>query len=317
MKHFTKDELYAEIREYMCAFADCLDRVYFLGAGWGLLGLDSKNYPTDQIEDLKPEDVDINKYYLTAMLDELYEYGINGRRKIDLDWMDFEEAEFFVESISHFRLIEESSLGYSITLSQHVIMMATARWALEKRYGLAVNESEEWSQLGAVLTLSEIALLANMDEKSVRNAANPKHKNHLKTFNHGSRTYVNVGDAKAWLQQRRGFKPTVIIDPAAERDLTKIGFISEQDFGSYLNVQREKKGLALTDAVNAISPSDLTEEKLAGLEQGHFFFDQILFVRLARLYELHTKAFVFAGLALHQKLERDQVEEQMNKHIQS
>lgn len=127
-----------------------------------------------------------------------------------------------------------------ITLSQHVVRVAKARWILDEGSGADMNEAGEWSRLGA-LTLSDVALLANMDEKSVRNAANPKHKNYLKTFNHGARTYVDVDDAKAWLQHRRGFKPTVIVDKLAERDLTKTGFFSEQDFSSYLVAQRRKK----------------------------------------------------------------------------
>jgi hypothetical protein len=309
MTPYTKDDLHGEIQNYMCAFADCLERVYFNGAGWGLLGINSGDHQ---------EEIDVKKFYITHRLDELYEYGVNGRRDVNFDWdPNDEDAVFFLKGLDHFPLMYENTIEpIPRTLSNHVAKMARARWILDEGSGMDMNEAGEWTRYG-VLNLIDVALLANMDEKSVRNAANPKHKNHLKTFNHGARTYVDVGDVRAWLQQRRGFKPTVVVNTAAERDLTATGFFSEQDFGSYLAARREKKGMTLAEVANAMPDQDLTEEKLAALEQAHFVFDQALFVALALFYELDTKAFVLAALALHQKLERERIEQQINKQIQA
>lgn len=316
MKPFTKNELRDEIRTYMCAFAECLERVYFNGAGWGLLGLDPKDYPKAEIYDLKPENIDVNKFYITDMLDELYEYGLNGRRNVHFDWKpDDHDVVFFLQGLDDFPLMYGNADDPIPTaFSDNTVKMARARWILDQGSGMDANEAGEWTRYG-VLTLHDVALLGNMDEKSVRNAANPKHKNYLKTFNHGARTYVDVEDAKAWLQQRRGYKPTVIFDELAERDLTRMGFFSEQDFSSYLVSQREKRRFSLTDVVNAL-PNSLTEEKLAVLEHGQFFFDPVLFVGLAQLYGLDTKVFVLAALALHQRLERERTEKQINTHLQ-
>ena len=318
MNLYSREDLHNEIQNYMRAFAECLERVYFNGAGWGLLGLHPKDYPGTDLDELKPEDIRVSRFYITKRLDELYEYGVNGRRGVDFVLEpDDEDAAFFLKGLKHFPLMHENAINSIPTIySQHAVSMANARWALDEGSGMDMNEAGEWTRLG-VLTLSDVALLANMDEKSVRNAANPKHKNHLKTFNHGSRTYIDVEDAKAWLQQRRGFRPTVIVDSAAERDLTRIGFFSQQDFGSYLIALRKKKGLPLAEVVNAICDSDLSEEKLAALEQGHFVFHQAPFLALAQFYQIDTKAFVLAGLALHQKLERERIEDQINKQIQA
>lgn len=314
MKPYTKNDLHDEIQNYMCAFAECLERAYFHGAGWGLLGLNSDDYPHKEIYDLKPMDVDVNKFYITARLDELYEYGVNGRRDVNFDWEpDDEDAVFFLQGLDEFPLMYENAIN-SIprAFSNHVVRMARARWILDEGSGIATNEAGDWTRQG-VLTLNDVALLGNMDEKSTRNAANPKHKDHLKTFSHGARTYVDVQDARTWLQQRRGFTPTVIVNTTAERDLAAIGFFSEQDFGSYLAAQREKKGMTLADVVNAMRDMGVTEEKLGALEQAHFVFDQALFMALAQFYELETKPFVLASLALHQKLERERIEQQINK----
>ena len=58
------------------------------------------------------------------------------------------------------------------------------------------------------LTLSEVALLANMDERSVRNAANPKLPDPLKTEQVGKRSLVNPEEARRWLSGRKRFVPT-------------------------------------------------------------------------------------------------------------
>lgn len=299
----------------MSTFAACLERVYFGGVGWALLGLNSEDYPGIEICDLKPEDVDVNKFHITSMLDEFYEYGINAQRDVYFEHMPGDDdAIFFLKGIENFPLLDEEA-AYApapITLSQHVVKMLEARWLLDHGGGSIVDD--EGTFIPSVLTLSDVALLANMDEKSVRNAANPKLKNHLKTFNCGARTYVRVDDAKKWLQGRRGFKPTVMVDKHAERDLTKTGFFSKEDFGSYLTLLREQKSLSLTDVANSIQ--GVTEEKLRGLEQGEFIFDQDLFVALAQLYQLDPKAFVLAALALHQWFERERIEEQINTQIQ-
>ncbi|MDP2022915.1 MAG: hypothetical protein Q8L16_18715 [Hydrogenophaga sp.] len=58
------------------------------------------------------------------------------------------------------------------------------------------------------LTLAEVALLADMDERSVRNAANPKLPNPLMTDSVGRRSLVRPEEARRWLAGRKGFVPT-------------------------------------------------------------------------------------------------------------
>jgi hypothetical protein len=62
------------------------------------------------------------------------------------------------------------------------------------------------------LTLAEVALLANMDERSVRNAANPKLTNPLKTEQVGQRSLVRPDEARRWLAGRKGYVPTQAYD---------------------------------------------------------------------------------------------------------
>lgn len=61
------------------------------------------------------------------------------------------------------------------------------------------------------LNLKEIAVLAQMDEKSVRNATQPTAPDRLLTRKEGTRTVVDSHEALRWLKCRRNFKPTVLV----------------------------------------------------------------------------------------------------------
>lgn len=61
------------------------------------------------------------------------------------------------------------------------------------------------------LNLKEIAVLAQMHEKSVRNATQPTAPDRLYTRKEGTRTVVNAHEALRWLKGRRHFKSTVLV----------------------------------------------------------------------------------------------------------
>ncbi|CAH1749542.1 conserved protein of unknown function (plasmid) [Thauera humireducens] len=92
-----------------------------------------------------------------------------------------------------------------------------ARWKLD----VAGNGSDDaddvrfWGHMFEridcdLLSLSEIALLADIQERSVRNYTHSTRAEHerLKTVKVGGRTYVRPEDAKSWLTRRRRFIPT-------------------------------------------------------------------------------------------------------------
>lgn len=66
------------------------------------------------------------------------------------------------------------------------------------------------------LTISELALLAGIDERTVRNAASTGKKT-LKTIKVGSSTMIESAEAERWLSGRRGYRPTIIKDVMAEK----------------------------------------------------------------------------------------------------
>jgi hypothetical protein len=74
------------------------------------------------------------------------------------------------------------------------------------------------------LSIAEVALLANMDERSVRNAANPRLPDRLKTEQIGKRSLISIENAKLWLSGRKSFIPTKECEESNVRRLPQLNF---------------------------------------------------------------------------------------------
>ena len=82
-----------------------------------------------------------------------------------------------------------------------------------------------------------------MDERSVRNAANPKLPNHLMTEPVGRRSLVRPKEARRWLALRKGFIPTRIIEEDPKERLPNYDLELTPEFVE--DVRRKAKELAI------------------------------------------------------------------------
>lgn len=94
------------------------------------------------------------------------------------------------------------------------------------------------------LTLSEVALLANMDERSVRNAANPKLPDPLKTEQVGKRSLVNPEEARRWLSGRKGFVPTIKHEGAVPQRPQEFDLEVSEELVAIIEQQAKKAGVS-------------------------------------------------------------------------
>jgi hypothetical protein len=118
-------------------------------------------------------------------LRDCYHYGVLGQR---LD--DVEEAIHRVEAVLDLFSVPANDL------CRRIVVAARARQALDE---------PENPLAPALLTLEEVAELANMDLQSVRNATRATTGDRLDVERHGTRTRIRAGVARNWLARRRSF----------------------------------------------------------------------------------------------------------------
>ena len=98
-----------------------------------------------------------------------------------------------------------------LTRCRDMIDLARARDILEQTnvfidYQIGGDNQNEKDRIKDALTIRQMALLAGMEEMSVRAAANPNRANPLITFKgEGGRTLVSIEEAKRWLISKKRY----------------------------------------------------------------------------------------------------------------
>ena len=241
---FTKNELQAELLEFMQGYANGVERLY---GGSVAEILSTTNF--------------IQQSPLWIAVNEMYDYGVLGTsvEKLSTDLLidgSHADAEVFFNGIATNAMqgyLDEDDVIYPEKCI-HTVRIAVARVVLEGgerytdygagEYGLGYGD---WGYL----TLSEVALLADMDERSVRNAANPKANNPLKTESVGKRSLVTPPEAKRWLAGRKGFIATQLDYVENNRVVNKEISLPEEVV-TLLNLKAEQSGLSLVDFIKTV-----------------------------------------------------------------
>lgn len=241
---FSKNEMQAELLEFMQGFANSVERLY-----------------GGKMADKLAEESLITKSNLWNSASEMYDYGVLGIPVIGLgDEPNIDgrhaDAEVFLNCIASNAMepyFYEDDVIYP-GLSIRTVRMAVARVVLEggERYtdygaGEFGLGNGDWGHL----TLSEMALLADMDERSVRNAANPKVNDPLKTETVGKRALVNLIEAKRWLAGRKGFIPTNV-NEHVKKQVTNATIELPSNLAEKLNTKAQHAGLSVVDFIAKI-----------------------------------------------------------------
>jgi len=170
---------------------------------------DSSNrclFPSE--EDIQIEDgTSISEIY-----DSLFDYAVEGySRKDHLGQDDLHDIAAFILMAGPAMNFYDGSYP---TLCEKVYLTAVARYKLDCYMQIEMLDMDAHGAdlipgfQQEALTLKEVALLANMNEKSVRNATHATKVDRLHTIKIGSGTYAKPEDALLWLGKRRGFVPT-------------------------------------------------------------------------------------------------------------
>lgn len=188
--------------------------------------------------------------FATAM-ERLYEYGCYGRIDVSAEEMAYESIYMWVADIvadARNGNVSAQWDSYGVTTDAsasrccHIAELANARVCLEGNEmfshfytGPATNDAVDGE--AGKLTIRQMALLAGMEEMSIRAAANPKRANALQTYSDNGRTRVTCDVAKAWLQAKGRYVPITRHSSSAEIDLAKRHFTNTDDLMQALSAR--------------------------------------------------------------------------------
>lgn len=198
-KRFTKQELFEELAWFMPAFAMSVERMYGTGAAVLMRSVDVAPY--------KPCLQELQSTPLWQSISQLYDYGAYGILPTinQLGDGSLADVEMFVMGLDGLAMYFDEDEGGIPKLSKITVALAQARHILDG--GVPYND------LGADrpsdhVSLVQVALLADLDERSVRKCIDTNNPASLKTVYSGNRKYIHIEDAKRWLSGREGFAPT-------------------------------------------------------------------------------------------------------------
>lgn len=193
-------------------------------------------------------------------VNDMYDYGVTGTPTEDLypkSHIDgvYGYLERFLRALDtpNMRLYLEASEITLPRLTMLAVQSAVARIVLDDGWRENDYGASEYGLLKGDmgrLTLAEIALLANMDERSVRNAANPKLPDPLKTELIGKRSLVSPAEARRWLAGRKGFIPTSTPDDLVTNQVQNLNVTINRDEEWLERKEREARKAGIASKVD-------------------------------------------------------------------
>ena len=249
---FSKDEMQEELTWFMEGFADSVVRMYR-----GVACPCEPDEPFVTVSLFLGSENTIKESWLWSVVNEMYDFGINGLPSLNLgqEYMgeNFDYVEMFLHGLGSMELYLKQDGVDLPNLSLRAARTAVARHVLEggrRHSAFAAAEYGLGSEDRGLLTLQEVALLADMDEGSVRNAASQKQPGALKTVTVGKRSLVEAGEARRWLSGRKGFIPTQkVAREAREPECKTFEIKLPIDTAGRLEAKAKEAGLSVAEFV--------------------------------------------------------------------
>ncbi|KWT98505.1 MULTISPECIES: hypothetical protein [unclassified Variovorax] len=196
----TLDSLKHELAGMYAGLAVFVNECYLQGAGNRMLGGAAESHPGVLVDA-----VDVDATSIGRMLPLWFRYGYEGIVSAGYDVASIEDDEGPFEQLRNMlNILRVDNPHFDWCLAGagvHRNMFAKSHLADMLKHVEARNGLDSGTKLG----LDEVALLANMNERSVRNATSAEGESRLALLDDG---LVAVEEARRWLKGRRGFVPT-------------------------------------------------------------------------------------------------------------
>ena len=211
-KNHTREQVRLELAGRILADLLRLNTVLGSGAGHRALGLSTPAIPgrvalTLDTPDwtLSLDDIDIDQLSIGQLVMAMYDYAYEQRYLAGQPLYEFKAD---LEHVEDFVIFLSSEL-LALFMGDRVHMgdAGNANWqALPDLY------EATWARLsldmGEGLSLKDLAILADMNERSVRNALSASGEAQLRTTGSSDSEWVDNDEARRWLAMRRGFIPS-------------------------------------------------------------------------------------------------------------
>lgn len=268
----------------------------------------------------------LRTWEVTRYVERLYDFGMLGIAYDVASEMDSESMytyacaflEDLMNSRVHAELESATGVDFYPRMALEAAQTALARHLLEQigeRFYCFAGQGDDGE-----LTIRDIALLARMEEKSVRNAANPKRPGHLKTRSRDGSTYVEPADAKEWLMARGRYIPVTRGYAEVCANLDTLSFHDLGDAWRFIVGRYRSLGHSAEEFGRLVGAEDLrdpppgTALHLESDERVNLSFeltvetarDAVSMARFARVLELPKELFVLRmkEAALNEELTR-------------
>lgn len=315
MTKFTKSEMMEELREIIFQYARGVSFALDGSIGYQVLfGGERRGYDNEVHQFMNPsadsktygEQFSIDDFYVTKSISEFYDYGLQGIRNISTssatDATEWTFAYGLIRDTSRSVLISEACNGTPVDAGK-CLYAAKAFFARLILDGFERTFVEGCEGPSDMLTIGEVAILADLDERTVRNATSKKAVNRLETAVVESNIYIPRESALAWLQNKRGFNPTRIgADLPAQTALSAQEFTSTDEAGDFARQNRERLGLDFGKLAE-IAGMGWTSKMLKSLEKGDIPDDEEQLCALGSAIGLNGQLFALRMIEVMKKQE--------------
>lgn len=234
-------------------------------------------------QDHDPKDLEItfdkvsNNQFAMAM-EDFFDYGFYAVLFTRIEPMESDTAytwvAYYLQDCSTSRYLEEweaygTEILDSVKRCLYVCELANARLILEGKEAFSYIRCAAKDEAGLIdeLSIRYLAMLAGMEELSLRSAISRKTAPTLEIKKDDRRTYIESDVAKNWLIAKGRYQPVVIGHLSAEIDLTKTRFDSIGEFGNMLydrlafiadkSLNREAVKISISEVLSAHQVKDL------------------------------------------------------------
>lgn len=278
MAKFTKAEMMVELKEIIYQYARGASFALDPEDGYRLLFGKNPANQGDLLHFMNPEidsvtcdeQFSIERYQATRSIEQFYDYGLLGIRNISpkyvTDATEWTFAYGLIYDTAKSFLLSESLNGESVTNTKCIYAAKAffARLILDGSERIYLPDIDGPDDM---LTIAEVAILAELDERTVRNATSKNATNRLETSVVESNIYIPRESARAWLMNKRGFVQTSIGEELPSQAVLNDEFTNTNEAGEFIRINRERLNLDHA-ALASNAGASVTKKVVKELESG-------------------------------------------------